>query len=560
MATLNRSPPLRIAVLADSLDQPRWLVEAMLQLAGADFVDIVLLAAHHQPGHRLPLWWRAGQHLERRLFDIDYNPDQLLNLRQALPGCSFQWVPQSKMLRSTWKNAEISPLQLNAIFVLGEMAADEFTGLASFGIWRYGFGEQWRPDPGRAGLEELAGGQPLSRLGLRVMRGAGEEAIVGQQVIRTFPFSVARHRANLLRKATRLAEREMRRLHRQRHGGLIEAAKPLPASTSTPDLPELWHVLWPTARRALRRIGQKMTTFDQWFMAYRFDHTGPDIDFADFTCLLPPPDREWADPFPYCRDGRYYLFFEEVVFARGKGQIAVMEVWPDGRHGPPQIVLSRPYHVSYPFLIEDGGELYMVPETGANRTVELYRCERFPDRWRCVKVLLEGMETADATFHRDEQGWWMFVTSGARDSELYDELHIYHAPTLCGDWQPHPDNPVITDARHARPAGALFRQNGRLYRPAQICTPLYGSGIALGEVQALSPERYVEAPARPMLPPGNSAILGMHTLNQYQRLTVVDAFQHRSRRQIAHIRRIFPSLFPAKLTLPAGLRQASNNP
>ena len=44
---------------------------------------------------------------------------------------------------------------------------------------------------------------------------------------------------------------------------------------------------------------------------------------------------------------------------------------------PSTIVLEKDYHLSYPFLFEDNDELFMIPETATNKTIELYKCEEF---------------------------------------------------------------------------------------------------------------------------------------------------------------------------------------
>ncbi|MEI9904226.1 MAG: hypothetical protein WDN06_09755 [Asticcacaulis sp.] len=43
--------------------------------------------------------------------------------------------------------------------------------------------------------------------------------------------------------------------------------------------------------------------------------------------------------------------------------------------------MRQPYHLSYPSLIRDGGEIYMLPEAHRSGKLTLYRAERFPDRW-----------------------------------------------------------------------------------------------------------------------------------------------------------------------------------
>jgi hypothetical protein len=283
---------------------------------------------------------------------------------------------------------------------------------------------------------------------------------------------------------------------------------------------------------------ENLLSIDQWFLAYRFgDPQTPGIgalgDLRNFHVVMPPKDRFWADPFPVEHGGRHYIFFEELLFARGRAHISVIEVDSAGRCSRPVTVLQRDYHLSYPFLIEDRGQLYMVPETGKNGTVEVYRCVSFPDRWKLEKVLLHGVCSADATFHRAEDGrWWMFVSLFPGESRFVeggDELHIYHADDFLGPYKPHAGNPVNSDVRNARPAGRLYTRNGVLYRPSQIGVPIYGAGISINQVLKLTPEEFIEKEVEQVHPQHPKNVVGMHTLNSAGRLTVVDAFRRSPR-------------------------------
>jgi hypothetical protein len=209
----------------------------------------------------------------------------------------------------------------------------------------------------------------------------------------------------------------------------------------------------------------------------------------------------------------------------------MLEIDPvSGRASAPVRVLERDYHLSYPFLLEHDGQLYMIPETAQKGTVELYRCVDFPLRWRLERVLLDGLRCVDATFHRAADRWWMFANVAAAGSRMFDdELHLFHAESLLGDWQPHRRNPVKSDARSARPAGQLYWQNGALCRPAQICAPLYGSGLSINRVLRLTLQDYAERQIERILPSREHGLLGVHTINRAGDLTVVDAFTRRPR-------------------------------
>jgi len=192
-------------------------------------------------------------------------------------------------------------------------------------------------------------------------------------------------------------------------------------------------------------------------------------------------------------------------------------------------VLERDYHLSYPFLVEDGGQLYMVPESAANGTVEIYRCVDFPHKWRRERVLLDHIVAADATLHHADGRWWMFANVSANGAEIHDELHVFTSTALLGDWKPLARNPVKSDVRGARPAGKLFTQHDRLYRPAQICAPLYGAGVALQRVTRLDEHGFAEEEERRILPAPGEGLLGLHTINRAGDLSVTDAFARRSR-------------------------------
>jgi hypothetical protein len=124
----------------------------------------------------------------------------------------------------------------------------------------------------------------------------------------------------------------------------------------------------------------------------------------------------------------------------------------------------------------------------------------------------------------------MFANAAPGQSRVFeDELHLYHAERIFGEWQPHRRNPVKSDARCARPAGQLYLRDGKLLRPSQVCVPRYGAGLSINHVERLTPDEYVERQVQRILPAEQQGILGLHTVNRAGALTVVDAFTRRSR-------------------------------
>src|SRR5437660_2009869 len=90
-----------------------------------------------------------------------------------------------------------------------------------------------------------------------------------------------------------------------------------------------------------------------------------------------PRGRFWADPFLCTRNGRTFCFVEDFVYKTGKGHITALEI--NGTKIVERgIALSEPFHLSFPYLFEYQGELYMCPEAQGSRQIRIYRCTEFP--------------------------------------------------------------------------------------------------------------------------------------------------------------------------------------
>ena len=527
---------LRVGLFADSALQPRWMVETFERIAVSAFAEIAVIAVCDGE-HPAPPWlWQAYARADRKILGSQPDPLEQIELLARVPHARLIQSPRHDRSTAAEWRSELATLNLHVAFALGDVEDWLLAGIAQYGVWRYTFGAGGARAT-LSGFREFVGGETVTASGITVRTDLDRPArIAYQSWSRTRPLSLARGHDRILRKTAEFAGRALRELHRTGDRWLescapIVGAAPLPA----PAMPATGEIVRGVSRigaRIARRALQKLLYVDQWFLACQFGGTRNErLDLRHFMRIMPPKDRFWADPFPIERDGRYYIFFEELEFGSGKGHIAVMEVHPSGRHSEPVRVLERDYHLSYPFLIEEDGALYMVPETRDNRTVELYRCVAFPDRWRLEKVLLQNVHCVDATLHRSDTGWWMFANAGIdeNDDEMDDELHLFHSDHLRGEWQPHPANPVKSDVRCARPAGGLYCDSGALYRPGQICAPLYGSGISINQVVQLTPQTYVERQVQRIVPASGSDVLGIHTLNRAGAMTVMDAFTRRWR-------------------------------
>jgi hypothetical protein len=284
------------------------------------------------------------------------------------------------------------------------------------------------------------------------------------------------------------------------------------------------------ARSLAARLAQRLTRLaihpEHWTIAFRRIHDGAVIERgiwpdAEWTRVPDDGQRYFADPFPFIEAGRTYVFCEEYPYATRKGIISLFEM-VDGQPTQPRPVLERPYHLSYPFVFRRGSEIYMIPETSSVGRVELYRAERFPERWTFERVLVNGVIASDATLVTWQGRDWLFASIAGEGASTWDALGLFHAGDLFGEWQAHPLNPVLIDAGAARPGGAMVVQNGRLRRVAQDCRALYGGGIVLADVERLDSENYAQTVRTVLGPPPGSGALGAHTLNVAGEMEFID--------------------------------------
>jgi hypothetical protein len=228
-----------------------------------------------------------------------------------------------------------------------------------------------------------------------------------------------------------------------------------------------------------------------------------------------------ADPFGLERDGVLHVLFEDFSRATGRGSIAHVSIAGDGTASDPECVLDPGVHTSYPFLIEDEGTVYMLPETSAAGELVLYEAVEFPRRWRRAATLLPGIPAVDASVIEHGGRWWMFA--GIHGHGHNQNLCVWHAPRLTGPWIAHATNPVKTDARSARSGGTPFVSAGQLYRPSQDSSRRYGCRVVLNRVDLLTPTAFAERPVRFVEPRrGSPYPHGLHTISAAGTRTLID--------------------------------------
>ncbi|MBZ9763163.1 formyl transferase [Mesorhizobium sp. CA8] len=282
-----------------------------------------------------------------------------------------------------------------------------------------------------------------------------------------------------------------------------------------------------TARRIVQQIYHLCYNAPHWRVGWR--KTGgrdlyelrahPQSGWRD---LPDDGSRFYADPFPVLYRGQVTLFVEDYIHRTGKAILSAVAFGPSGPVGTPKPVLELPYHLSYPFVFERDGEIWMVPESSANRTVDLYRATAFPGGWVKEATLLSDIIASDATLTEHSGRWWMFATVRDGGGAFSDQLHLWSAPDFRGPWTPHPKNPLLIDIASARPAGRMVGRNGQLLRPVQDCRRSYGAALGIARVTQLDESGFEQVVETILNPSAGWAGRKLHTLNEAGGLEFID--------------------------------------
>ncbi len=271
---------------------------------------------------------------------------------------------------------------------------------------------------------------------------------------------------------------------------------------------------------------------EQWLLLYSFNSNGRFAsDINQYKKILPPSDRFWADPQICIKNNKYFVFIEELIYSKIKAHISVFTIDEDGNYSEPQMVLEEPYHLSFPFIFEYENIFYMIPETSGANNIRLYKSTDFPLKWKFVQNLIENVEAVDTNVTYYNNKWWLFTNIKENEgATIHDELFLFSSDNLFTDnWIPHPQNPIISDVKIARPAGKIFNYNGNLYRPSQNCSVRYGYGFNLNKIIKLNETEYEEVLVNSIEPNWDKKIIGTHTFNFEKDLTVIDALTMRNK-------------------------------
>ena len=226
----------------------------------------------------------------------------------------------------------------------------------------------------------------------------------------------------------------------------------------------------------------------------------------------------FADPFILdVTNDEIHVLVEEFCEPLQRGRIARL-ILDRGTYmlKKKDVVLELPTHLSFPAIIRKNGKIYLYPENGESKELNLY--QYIPESNECIKVeTILSEAVADAVITEIDDKKYLFCTKQPNPNG--NVLNVYQKDSS-GLFQPREE---YTFEEHvARMAGDFFTYNGKLYRPTQECNIQYGHAVTLQEVTEENGKFHFRE-VRRMYSVHPRLTVGMHTFNMYKGLIVTDA-------------------------------------
>jgi len=236
----------------------------------------------------------------------------------------------------------------------------------------------------------------------------------------------------------------------------------------------------------------------------------------------------WADPFLFKHKEKEYIFFEEYDYSLKKGHICIAEI-KNFKIENKRIIIQEKYHLSYPHIFELGGEIYCIPETSENKTLDIYRCTVFPDKWVHHHNIFSKKVCVDSTIIKKNENYFLFTTEQEEiNNSLTNLTNIYFTNNIFNQWHKHPSNPISTNVKNSRSAGSIFFDEDKFFRPVQDCSQSYGSNLTIMKINKLSKTEYEEEEYI-SCNPKRLGYLGMHHLSYNKKYIVLDAKEYKKK-------------------------------
>jgi len=537
---------IKIGLMIDSFFVPAWIYETLKRLEESDYAAISLVIKKQSISSSQPQGKSyKGFHFfvynsYRKIEDKYFKPmpnafsrKNISDLFEAVPVLDIQPFAQENYDNIQENDLKhINAYQLDVCLKFGfRHLKGAILSTPKFGIWE--FGENIiNHKASLAGVREVIQRCCETQISLRLLSQERQEGYVLYESFSSTNSSINKNQNFACWKAVSFMPRKLKELY-ETNGicffeKIREKQKPTfgnkPSDKILRNSNFISFLMMHYYKWAKKKVWN-VFNIEQWIMLYFNKKDEIPLSIESYKELIPPKDRFWADPIVFNYNEKHFIFFEEYFFKKKKAHISVAELDNTGKLLNSRVVLNKPYHLSYPFVFKNETDIFMIPETSGNKTIEIYKCVSFPDKWEFQMNLMQDLHAVDTTLHYYDNKFWLFVNiKENKGASAWDELFLFYSDELLTTkWISHPQNPVISDVRRARPAGKIFTYKEKMYRPSQDCSCTYGYAININEIIVLTETEYKEKKVTTIFPEWNRKVSAVHTYSHASEFAVVDA-------------------------------------
>jgi hypothetical protein len=525
---MTTGSPLRIGIVASGTVVPAWQAEVLRNLTKGLEVHLAVFVATGAPASQPSAPWPGSLVIERHFRKATYAHLNPTDIAPFLVGTVLVRDGDEREQDRALRQAD-----LDVLLLLDGTAVRHRTGVAAQGTWwfRHPSAPQWTGLP--AGLLERILGLTLSHV--QLVRGGSATNGTEVEVLQECAFRSQDNDPEIKADAifSGVAAWPAQLFHR--HGAIPPALSDDQQGSITMELPAPG--TWETLRALFQGLGPhsaKATGQSEWNIGVL--PQGADNLLEDRPSLnvrwLPPPNTgsHRSEPFGYIdRSGELNVIYRKDV-PDGPSRFARVRPKADNILKRSREFLQLGSSLSYPYVVEHEGEVYVVVSRTDDRVTELHRLEETNTGLTPDRILLHEALEAPTLYMHDGR-WWLMGSRAPLGSE---SLYLYSSDRLGGPYLPHPMNPVRMDARGARPAGTPFVHNGVLWRPGLDCTDAAHPRVVLHEVLQLDGKDFLERP-RKVIGPFKGSVYpeGIRTICSMGEITLVDGLRRLSSDQLA---------------------------
>lgn len=255
--------------------------------------------------------------------------------------------------------------------------------------------------------------------------------------------------------------------------------------------------------------------------------------------LLRPTYKYWyADPIPYVMNGKRYIFMEVYDRFLNKGFIGVSEVDDKGTTiGRPVKIIEEPFHMSFPYIFEYKGNVYMVPETHQAKQIRIYKMGKNVYDWELFYAYDTEEELSDTIVLVKNEVVWLLNTDKDKSNPYRTRMHLFKINNLL-DKSELIEIPLTRSQGsnedyfyNNRNGGRILKEGNKIYRVIQESEYLwYGKDTIIREIAECGDNGYaesadltkIEVSKLPISIRRKHEMLGVHTYGYSDMLEVID--------------------------------------